>query len=100
VVNRAESSKEANDVLNKLVLVAEKFLGMTLEPAGFILNDDAVIKAVKQQKPFILSFPKSNAAKGIIDISMKLANRDVTEETIQNQGIRGFFNKLVEYLRA
>jgi flagellar biosynthesis protein FlhG len=101
VVNRAESSKEANDVLNKLVLVAEKFLGMTLEPAGFILNDDAVIKAVKQQKPFILSFPKSHAAKSIMDISVKLANRDVVEgETAQNQGIRVFFSKLVEYLKA
>lgn len=100
VVNRAESSKEGNDVLNKLVLVAEKFLGMTLEPAGYILNDDAVIKAVKQQKPFILSFPKSHAARGIMDISMKLANRDVAGETAINQGIRGFFSKLVEYLKA
>lgn len=100
VVNRAESSKEANDVLNKLVLVAEKFLGMTLEPAGYILNDDAVIKAVKQQKPFILSFPKSHAARGVMDISMKLANRDVAGETALNQGIRGFFSKLVEYLKA
>jgi flagellar biosynthesis protein FlhG len=100
VVNRAESSKEANDVLNKLVLVAEKFLGMNIEPAGYILNDDAVIRAVKQQKPFILSFPKSHAARGIMDISMKLANRSVTGETAQDQGIRGFFNKLVEYLKA
>jgi flagellar biosynthesis protein FlhG len=100
VVNRAENSKEANDVLNKLVLVAEKFLGMNLEPAGYILNDDAVIRAVKQQKPFILSFPKSHAARGIMDISKKLANRSVTGETAQNPGIRGFFNKLVEYLKA
>ncbi|MGI6669456.1 MAG: MinD/ParA family protein [Acetivibrionales bacterium] len=100
VVNRAESSKEANDVLNKLVLVAEKFLGMKLEPTGYILNDDAVIKAVKQQKPFILSFPKSRAAKSIIDISMKLTDSDAEEENMQSQGIRGFFYKLVEYMKA
>ena len=37
---------------------------------------------------------------GIMDISMKLANRSVTGETAQDQGIRGFFNKLVEYLKA
>ena len=32
IVNRSESSSEANDVLNKLVLVADRFLGIKLSP--------------------------------------------------------------------
>lgn len=100
IVNRAENSGEASDVLNKLVLVAEKFLGILLEPAGYILHDDAVVKAVKQQKPFTISFPKSQAAKNIREISVKLAERDYTEDIQASSGIRGFLNKLVGFMKA
>lgn len=100
IVNRAENSGEASDVLNKLVLVAEKFLGILLEPAGYILHDDAVVKAVKQQKPFTISFPKCQAAKNIREISVKLAERDYTEDIQASSGIRGFLNKLVGFMKA
>lgn len=75
IVNKAESIEEAEDVLNKLVLVAEKFLNITLLPAGYIMNDDVVVKAVKQQKPFIISFPKSHAAKNIRDITAGIVDK-------------------------
>jgi flagellar biosynthesis protein FlhG len=99
VVNKAESSVEAIDVLNKLVLVADRFLGLKLEQAGYILNDDAVIRAVKQQQPFMMIYPKSQAARNIRDISAKLDNREVAGEAQQDYGIRGFFNRLVSFMR-
>ena len=99
VVNKAESSVEANDVLNKLVLVADRFLGLKLEQAGYILNDDAVIRAVKQQQPFMMIYPKSQAARNIREISAKLDNREVAGEAQQDYGIRGFFNRLVSFMR-
>jgi len=100
VVNRTESSYEAYDVLNKLVLVADKFLGITLVPTGYIMNDDAVVKAVKQQKPFLISFPKSQAAKNIKDISEKLVENSSTAGAQVSSGIRGFLNKLVGLMKA
>ncbi len=100
VVNRSENSNEANDVLNKLVLVADKFLGIPLEPAGYILQDDAVIKAVKKQQPFSLIFPKSQAARNIKDISIRLTNSESSEEFQPNYGIRGFLNRLVGFMKA
>jgi flagellar biosynthesis protein FlhG len=99
VVNKAESSVEAIDVLNKLVLVADRFLGLKLEQAGYILNDDAVIRAVKQQQPFMMIYPKSQAARNIREISAKLDNREVAGEAQQDYGIRGFFNRLVSFMR-
>ena len=90
---------EAIDVLNKLVLVADRFLGLKLEQAGYILNDDAVIRAVKQQQPFMMIYPKSQAARNIREISAKLDNREVAGEAQQDYGIRGFFNRLVSFMR-
>lgn len=100
IVNRAENNNEANDVLNKLTLVSDKFLGIVLEPAGYILNDENVVKAVKQQQPFLISFPKSQAARNIIEISAKLIENGETAEILQNSGIRGFLNRLVGFMRV
>lgn len=100
VVNRADSVNEANDVLNKLVLVAEKFLGISLEPAGYIMHDDAVVKAVKQQQPFSISFPRSTAARNIRDISAKLAEKGIAGDTGAYSGVRGFLNRLVGFMKA
>jgi flagellar biosynthesis protein FlhG len=100
VVNRAESVNEANDILNKLVLVAERFLGLTLEPVGFILQDDAVIKAVKQQQPFAISFPRCQATKYIKDISGKLLESNNNIQVIHDVGFKGFINRLVGFMKV
>jgi len=99
IVNRAESVNEANDILNKLVLVADKFLGLALEPIGYILQDDAVIKAVKQQKPFSISFPKCMATKYIKDISKRLIESEKNIQISQNIGFKGFMNRLVSFMK-
>lgn len=100
VVNRSESSNEANDVLNKLVLVADKFLGINLEPAGYILHDESVVKAVKQQQPFSIIYPKSQAARNVREISDRLIQKGNTAEMHQNSGVRGFLSRLVGFMKA
>lgn len=100
VVNRAENSMEANDVLNKLVLVADRFLGLKLEPAGYIINDDAVTRAVKQQQPFMILYPRSQAARNVKEMSAKLMSTENADETQQNYGIRAFFNRLVDFMKT
>ncbi len=100
VINRSESGSEANDVLNKLVLVADKFLGINLEPVGYILHDESVVKAVKQQQPFSLIYPKSQAAKNIRDISDRLIKKSGGPEVHQSNGIRGFLGRLVGFMKT
>ena len=100
LINRADNAGEADDVMNKLILVADKFLGIVLEPAGHILQDDAVVKAVKQQQPFSISFPRSQAAKSIKEISARMIENGKTADPLLNPGIRGFLNKLVGFMRA
>lgn len=100
IVNRSESSSEANDVLNKLVLVADRFLGIKLEPAGYILHDESVVKAVKQQQPFSIVYPKSQAARNIREISDKLIQREDSNQQNRNNGVRGFLSRLVGFMKV
>ncbi|NLK86667.1 MAG: MinD/ParA family protein [Clostridiaceae bacterium] len=100
IVNRSESSSEANDVLNKLVLVADRFLGIKLEPAGYILHDESVVKAVKQQQPFSIVYPKSQAARNIREISDKLIQRGDSNQQNRNNGVRGFLSRLVGFMKV
>jgi len=100
IVNRVDSVDEANDVSNKLVLVADKFLGIKVEPTGYIMQDEAVTKAVKHQKPFALTHPKSMATRNIRDICAKLIDKNGFEDAHHSSGIRGFMNKLISFMKA
>lgn len=100
VVNRAENVNEANDILNKLVLVADKFLGLRLEPTGYILHDDLVVRAVKQQQPFSISFPKSQAARYVKEIALKLVESGRELHLNDNTGFKAFINRLVGLMKA
>lgn len=100
VVNRVESANEASDILNKLSFVTGKFLTIDLHPLGFIPHDEQVIKAVKMQQPFILSYPKSQASKQIMEMSRKLLD-DSTEGTVSKEkGIRSFVQRLVNLMNG
>lgn len=100
VVNRAENALEASDILNKLSLVADKFLGIKLNSLGYIPQDEMVIKAVKMQKPFSISYPKSQASKHIREMSKKLVEDQISGTNHENHGVRGFINKLVNFLSS
>lgn len=98
VVNRAENEDEAMNILNKLSMVVSRFLPIKIHPLGFILQDENVIRAVKQQQPFTLLYPKCQAARYIRDISQKLIPVDTSESTSNTVGIRGFINKFVRLI--
>lgn len=93
VVNRADNPAEALNILDKLNIVTEKFLGVKLHKLGYILNDACVSKAVKMQQPFVQSFVKSEATKNLHSIAGTLLdNKEMNEAS--KSGIRMFINKL------
>jgi len=100
IVNRSESMKEANDILGKLSLVAEKFLSIKLIPAGYILQDDTVTKAVKLQQPFSIVYPKSAASRSIREISSRLIENSTAGFENESTGIKGFVNRLVGLMKS
>ncbi len=99
VINRADNIKEAVSVANKLCLAADKFLGVKLQQLGHVLYDISVVKAVKQQQPFILSYPKALVTRQFSEIAHKLMGEtDTTSQT--SSGLRGFFRKLTNIINA
>ncbi|MHB1392451.1 MAG: MinD/ParA family protein [Clostridia bacterium] len=93
VVNRADNAAEAFNILDKLNVVTQKFLGVKLQKLGYILNDANVIKAVKIQQPFIISFSRSEASKNLSEIALTLMdNKEIN--TTSASGIKTFINKL------
>ncbi|HHW47819.1 MAG TPA: MinD/ParA family protein [Clostridiaceae bacterium] len=100
LVNKAESASEANDILNKLTLVSEKFLSMKLHSVGFLLHDEMVIKAVKLQQPFFLSYPKCHAARQIKEVCKELVDSKGNFLDNEVSGIKGFIKKLVNLMNT
>ncbi len=99
IVNRAESDKEALAAANKLIIASENFLDVKLEQLGYVLYDTSVVKAVKQQQPFILSYPKSLVTRQLNEIACNLISEN-NELAMQSTGIRGFFSKLSNLINA
>ena len=89
VANRAEDTKEAENVFMKLSSVSKKFLDMNIAYLGAILDDDNVTKSVKKQVPFYMNNPKSKASQGIQNISERLLDMPVSQK-----GFNSFMKKL------
>ncbi len=99
IINRAENPGEAFNIMDKLNIVCEKFLGVKLQKLGYILNDSAVIKSVKSQQPFLLGYSKCEASKNLNEIADALIiNAEADENNIS--GIRMFFNKLTNIFNS
>lgn len=93
VVNRAESAAEGEDTLAKFAGVVRLYLKIELETLGYVLADPSVSKAVRLQHPFMLSFPKSQAARSMEAITWKFMNLE--PEADRKNGLRGFLNNLI-----
>ena len=99
VVNRVDDSAEAFNILDKLNIVTEKFLGVNLQKLGYIINDPCVSKAVKQQEPFVISYGSSKASKNLGEIASSLMNKKEFGTT-NVSGFKSFINKLTNIFNA
>jgi flagellar biosynthesis protein FlhG len=94
IVNKSESAIEAQTVTQKLNAVASKYLKIKLNFLGYLSNDPIVSKAVKQQNPFLITFPNSIASKNMIELSKKVV-KNFEEKKQETTGIKDFFNKFL-----
>lgn len=95
VINRAKNIKEAQDTFLKLSKTIEIFLNKSIKYLGYILDDDKVGQAVRQQKPFTEIYPKTGASLCINKISSELLGSE-TKST--NTSIKEYFNKLMKIM--
>ena len=94
VANRVESQKEGREIFDKVSLVAEKFLNIQLEYLGAVIDDGNVSKAVMQQKPLMIAYPNSHAAKSIEGLADTLENGSGSVVD-SGKGIKKLFTSLI-----
>lgn len=97
LVNRVESKGEADDIMTRLTTVSEKFLSLKLLKLGYIVYDESVVRAVKQQKPFLIGFPRAQASRQVAELAVELMRVEAQDATDAVRGAKGFFQRLISY---
>lgn len=92
VINRAVDEKEGRAAADKISLVAQQFLGLTLPVVGIMPDDPNITKAVKKQVPFSVAFPSSEATKSVMEMAKRFA--DISAPVSANSGVKGFLHKM------
>ena len=91
VVNRVANDYEAQQSMDRMVKVVNRFLQMKIKPLGYIYDDKVVNKSVMKQKPFVLEYPESSAAKSIKQIALNL----IKGSYCPPKGTVGFVQRLI-----
>jgi len=92
LVNMAASAVDADAAYRRLARVAERFLGVRVEYAGWVPFDDAVPRAVRCQQPVLLSAPGTPASLAIGRLATRVAGRPAG---LPSGGTQFFFRRLL-----
>lgn len=92
IINRVESKNEAWDVFHRLSSAAKRFMDMDLLLLGHVMEDSHVTRAVREQNPFIISYPASPAASCIRLIAHTMEGEP--EEEKRRLSFTGFIKKM------
>jgi len=93
IVNRVQSVSEGKRVAQRVINIAGQFLNIKIENLGFVFDDMYVPKSVRNQKPFIVSYPKSKAAGCVSIIADRISNREINAG--KGSGMASFFKNLI-----
>lgn len=91
VVNRTFDKSEGEETFVKFNRAVEKFLKLKTKYLGCIADDRKLVMAVREQNPIVISYPNSEAAKCIKEISKKIA---YGENEKKGSGVEGLFKRL------
>lgn len=91
VVNKSFTKQEGEQTYAKFKRAVNRFLKVEMNYLGCILDDKKLVMGVREQTPFVVSYPNSEASKSIEEIAGKfLGNYDTRKAT----GATGMFKKL------
>ena len=84
IVNQCKDKNQAKEEYSKFYSAVKKFLNKKVSPAGILVSDSKVGESVKQQEPFFLKYPESNASKCMRFIVENLVLKEPAEEVRQD----------------
>lgn len=92
VANMVGKEEEGHQVLDRLMMVAERFLDFPVEPLGMVFYDPAVLQAVKEQRPFSILNPQAKASLNVLQLAQKLLSLPEPP----SRGLRSFWQRLLK----
>ncbi len=97
IVNKAETSKEAENILNNFTRATERFLGFGVKKLGFICEDPLVPKSIKEQAPYVMAYPRGRASKQMKTLAGQLSGKDAKNKAVDD-GMASYFKRLLGVL--
>ncbi len=95
LTNIVNGRREAYDTYNRLKTVSQNFLNCDLNFLGYLERSDLVIKAIRNQIPFLLLNPKSSVSKNMKIIALKYAD---SKKQMYREHNSGFADKLIKLI--
>ncbi len=93
--NQVRSAEQGRQLFEKLYRVTDRYLDVALRYLGAVPYDDAVRKAVQQQRPFVTAFPGSSAARAIQELARKIDHWPI-DNTASGQ-LAFFVERMIQY---
>lgn len=97
IANKVSNEKDGKELFEKLSVVADKFLNISLEYMGAVPSDNNMNKAVMKQQPLSVAYPNSQAARAIDDMARIIAAPE--GEAVIKSGRRGLVGLFSETLK-
>ena len=94
LVNRVYDEAESREVVAKLQQTSTRFLNMPIDCVGYVFEDSAVMRSVRQQQPFLAAQPGCVAARCI----QGLANSVLFGSKMNvKRGWKGFLRQIFNF---
>lgn len=74
VINKVQTEAEGCDLFERLRSVSEQYLDVVLSLKVIIPQDDNILRAVRQRRPFFTSYPESKAIKSFKKLAADVDN--------------------------
>ena len=100
VINKCETPGEGTQVLKRISGVIKSFLNYSIDPIGYIPDSKIVSRSIKEQVPFALSSPSSDAAQAVKGLAEKIYRSPYkTEMGEPSSKTTSFVSKFVNLFR-
>ena len=97
IANKVNNEKNGKELFEKLSVVADKFLNISLEYMGAVPSDTNMSKAVMKQQPLTIAYPNSQAARAIDDMARSItAPQGETLVKSKRKGLAGIFSETLK----
>ncbi|KAA8675200.1 MinD/ParA family protein [Clostridium sp. HV4-5-A1G] len=93
VINKVMNIEEGKKTFNKFNSVVNKFLNIYTEYLGSMSEDKRLIQAVRQQTPFLISYPNSKISREVNFIANRLSGVKTDEG---GKGIQDLFKRIFD----